>query len=255
VSGKFIGYFRLLEACERPGCPVCSCLVEDGRRQLDALTYEMITDVDTRRRLRAAWGLCHGHTWTLTTLGTAATGTAIVYEDLLRVAAQHVGGLHDRRPARVGRFLRWLNPFKRGRPPAAPPRLVDRYRARARCPICLAGQDAELRYLDAILDFIDDPEFAAAYARSSGLCVPHAVRMVDRRPGTAGLPRLLDATIGKWTVLRGHLAEFVRKHEYRSTEPISDSERAAWALALEMVAGARGAFGHDRDDGGHPVSR
>jgi hypothetical protein len=255
VTEKFIGYFRLLEACERSGCPVCSCLVGDSRRQLDALTYEMVTDVPTRQRLRAAWGLCNWHTWTLPTLGTAVTGAAIVYEDLLRVAAQHVEGLYDRRPSSLTRFVRRLNPFKRERPPATRPRLVDRYRARARCPICLAGRDAEARYLDTILDFIDDPEFQRAYAQSSGLCVPHAVRVVERRPGRAGLRRLLDETTAKWSELRHRLAEFVRKQDDRNTETISEVEKDAWAMALEVVAGARGVFGNDRDDGRHPVSR
>jgi hypothetical protein len=246
VTEKFIGYFRLVEACERAGCPVCWCLVEDGRRQLEALTYEMVNDVHTRRRLRAAWGLCNWHTWTLPTLGTAATGSAIVYEDLLRVAAQHVGELHDRDPSPLIRFLGWLNPFRAERTAGARPRLVDRYRARPRCPVCLAGRDAEARYLDTILDFLEDPEFQRAYAHSSGLCVPHAVQAVDRRPGTIGLRRLLDETIGKWTDLRRHLAAFVGKHEYSNTEPISEAETAAWTTALEMVAGARGVFGNDR---------
>ena len=246
MTEKFIGYFRLVEACERTGCPVCRCLVEDGRRQLEALISEMVTDVHTRRRLRAAWGLCNWHTWTLPTLGTAVTGSAIVYEDLLRVAAQHVAELHDRRPSAVIRFLRRLKPLGAERTTAARPRLVDRWRARARCPVCVAGRDAEARYVDTILDFIEDPEFLRAYARSSGLCVPHAVQAVDRRPGTTGLRRLLDETIGKWTDLRRHLAAFVGKHEYRNTEPISAEETAAWAMALEMVAGARGVFGNDR---------
>ena len=249
MTEKFIGYFRLVEACERAGCPVCWCLVEDGRRQLDALTHEMVTDVHTRRRLRAAWGLCNWHTWTLPTLGTAVTGSAIVYEDLLRVAAQHVDALHDRRPSPFSRFFGRLNPFRPERTTGARPRLVARYRARARCPICLTGRDAEARYVDTILDYIEDPEFLRAYARSSGLCVPHAVQAVDRRPGTSSLRRLLDETIEKWADLRRHLTAFVRKHEYRNTEPISEAETAAWTTALEMVAGARGVFGNDRHDG------
>src|SRR5215475_14837595 len=27
---KFIGYFRLAEACQRPGCPVCRCVNDDS---------------------------------------------------------------------------------------------------------------------------------------------------------------------------------------------------------------------------------
>ncbi len=31
---KFIGLFRLVDACERPGCPVCRCLESDARQYL-----------------------------------------------------------------------------------------------------------------------------------------------------------------------------------------------------------------------------
>src|SRR5437588_338841 len=76
VTEKFVGYYRLLEALDKPGCPICRCLLEDGRRHLDALLYEQVTDVETRRRLRAAWGLCNWHTWMLPTLGGGMTGAA-----------------------------------------------------------------------------------------------------------------------------------------------------------------------------------
>jgi len=30
--GRFIGFFRLVGACVKPGCPVCRCLVADAHR-------------------------------------------------------------------------------------------------------------------------------------------------------------------------------------------------------------------------------
>ncbi|HEV8584916.1 MAG TPA: DUF6062 family protein [Methylomirabilota bacterium] len=234
MSGKSIGYVRLVEACEKPGCPVCRCLVDDGRRQLDALLYEQVNDPDVRRRLRAAWGLCNWHTWTLQALGGAVTGSAILYADLIRVAARRVGRLRDRRPARLARW-----------PRRSRPRLVDRYRSRAPCPVCRTGRDAEARYVDTVVDFIDDPEFMRAYGKSSGMCVAHAVTAVERRAGASALRRLLDETLGKWEDLRQHLDGFVRKHEYRNVEPISEAEAAACAAAWGLVAGAPGVFGND----------
>src|SRR3989441_3067414 len=65
MSEKFIGYFRLLDACAQRGCPACRCVRESGRLHLDALIYEQVTDADTRRRLRASWGFCNMHAWRL----------------------------------------------------------------------------------------------------------------------------------------------------------------------------------------------
>jgi hypothetical protein len=237
VTRKYIGYFRLVDACERPGCPVCRCVVDDGRGQLEALLYEQVNDPDMRRRLRAAWGLCNWHAGTLSTLGTSRTGSAIIYEDLVRVAAGRVARLRDRRPP----WLRRL--FRAGGP--ARPRLVERYMHRAACPVCLASGDNEARYIDTALDFADDPQFARAYAVSTGLCVPHVVQAIDRRPGRPELDRLLDRTVEKWRTLRQRLDTFVRKHEYRNTEPISEAEGSACADAFEILGGAPGVFGND----------
>jgi hypothetical protein len=245
MTDKFIGYVRLIEACRTSGCPVCRCLTDDGRRHLDALLYEQVNDPDTRRRLRAAWGLCNWHTWMLRTVATAATGSAILYADLMRVTARRVDRLHDRRPAPLARFFHWLSRLGGAVPTALRLRLVDRCGGRAPCPVCASARDAEARYIDTAIESVDDPQFARAYANCSGLCVPHMVLTIARRPGTPGLRPLLEQTIGKWETLRHRLDDFVREHDYRNTEPISESEAAAGATVLEMVAGGPGVFSND----------
>ena len=137
VTEKFVGYYRLLEALDKPGCPICRCLLEDGRRHLDALLYEQVTDVETRRRLRAAWGLCNWHTWMLPTLGGGMTGAAILHEDLVRVCARRVDALRDGRRSRLARLLRrWRAAAPPDRRTPRPPRPLSPVRRRA------AGRDA-----------------------------------------------------------------------------------------------------------------
>ena len=43
-STKFISFFRLIDACSGPGCPICRCLVADARQYLDSLLYEQVND-------------------------------------------------------------------------------------------------------------------------------------------------------------------------------------------------------------------
>jgi hypothetical protein len=246
VTEKFVGYYRLLEALGKPGCPICRCLLEDGRRHLDALLYEHVTDVEARRRLRAAWGLCNWHTWMLPTLGSGMTGAAILHEDLVRVGARRLDTLRDRRQSRVGR---WLRRWPVG---SARPRPVERHVRRARCPVCVAGRQGEARYLEAVVEFLGDRELADAYTRSTGLCLPHVVRAIEEGAEGDGLRRLLDETLPKWHDVGRRLDGFVRKHEHRNTQPMSAAESSACTTAFEIVAGAAGVFGNDlhAGDGG-----
>jgi hypothetical protein len=83
MTEKFIGYLRLVDACGRPGCPICRCVREASLGHLEALLYEQVTDADTRRTLRTSWGFCNWHTWMLLEVEHSLFGAAIIYEDLV----------------------------------------------------------------------------------------------------------------------------------------------------------------------------
>ena len=236
MNKKFIGYFRLVEACEQAGCPVCTALEIDSRRALDTLLYEHVADGETRQRLRQAWGLCSWHAASLLDGNAVATGAAILFEDLLRVCHEAVERLSDRpAPAR-----RWPASWIRRRVPA----LVAHFRALRRCPVCETLRAAEKAYLEAVVEFADDPQFGHAYGRSTGLCVPHIIAVVEHHDRHDGAQVIVRATLRKWRELRGRLERFVEKHEYRSRGPISDSDASSWRLAGEVLAGRPGVFGN-----------
>jgi hypothetical protein len=253
VSEKYIGFFRLLEACEGPGCPVCAYLEEATRRQVHTLFDEHVTDVTTRQRLRASWGLCNWHAWLAIDTRATASGVAILCEDLLRVCHARLASHHDPRPAKrpglVTRVRSWLQAIAERAPLGrAPARLFSRavaeYRERPRCTLCAQLSDTEAQCLDSVLHFAEDPQFGAAYQRSAGLCVPHLVAAMERGSG-AGLETIVSRTLAKWQALRSDLAHFVSKHEYRSSSPITEAESRSYHLALELLAGRRNVFGND----------
>jgi hypothetical protein len=245
LTRKYIGFFRLIEACGAPGCPLCRCIEHDSRRLLGTLVDEHVNDPDTRRGLRTAWGLCNWHTWMLPELDVAATGAAIIYEDLLRVGRDRVDRLRRLGPKRSPSTLGRLRRLARDVGGVREPRSAGDYRRRPPCPVCVSTRDSEARYLDTIVRFSDDPEFTRAYGDSAGLCLPHAVAVVETGHDTPGAQRLLGETLKKWDARRTHLAGFVRKHEYRNTERISEQEAAARTAAFETLAGAKGVFGND----------
>src|SRR5262245_7166498 len=231
---KFVGALRLLEACGEPGCPVCRCLAHDSRRHLDGLLYELVTDPETRRRLRGSWGFCNWHTWMLLEIGGARSGAAIIYEDLL-------GRLIDRarRASEApARRRSWLFSSRRR---------DNRHRERFRqtCPACGDAAAAERRYLEVMLGGHGDVELQLAYARSDGLCGPHALHALTLGAGRAGAAWLAERTAAKWAELRDDLARFVEKHDHRNRAPFTPAEAAACERAFEALSGARGLFGND----------
>jgi hypothetical protein len=235
---RFIGYFRLVEACAAPGCPVCRCLIEESRAYLRAVLYEQVTDPETRRVLRASWGFCSWHAGMVAEIADAIFGAAIIYEDLVRLALERTEHLPLAR--RAPRLPGWLAGLLR-RPwePAA----AVRYRARPACPACVSVADAERRYLDTLVRRFDDGDVQAAYARSDGLCVPHLFATIDGRGGRE-VTTLVDRTREKWRTVGRTLASFVAKHDYRNREPYTGAEAAASARAFDTLAGTRGVFGN-----------
>jgi hypothetical protein len=238
MTEKFVGYFRLVEACARPGCPVCRCLIAESRAYLGALLYEQVTDPETRRALRLSWGFCNWHTWMLPDVASSAFGAAILCEDLVTRAVRRTQ--RPRRGLRLGAVGRWLAALVgRRRRPA----LVEAHARRAPCPACVDTAQTQERYLETLAHFIDDEALRAAYAQSDGLCVPHVILAVEQGRETAHVETLVARTREAWAGIGRDLAAFVAKHDHRNREPYTEAEATSRARAFEMLTGARGVFG------------
>ncbi len=215
------------------------CLTQQSREQLTALLYEQVTDLETRRRLRASWGLCNWHTWMLLDLPGSRAGTAILAEDLLRTLIDRISRAVA--TTLVRRLATWLVQAR----VRTAQRLTALYRRRPPCPVCERAGEAEQRYIEALLGRLDDPEFRLAYARSGGLCVPHAMRAVELVGGHREMKPLLDLTLVRWSSMRQDVAGFIAKHDHRNTHPFTEAERESCRRALELLSGAPGLFGTD----------
>src|SRR6266567_9497185 len=104
TNAKFIGFFRLIDACDGAGCPVCRCVVADSRQYLDTLLYEQVNDPETRSRLRASWGFCNWHAWMLREASNPAFGSAILSENMVRVVIRRFERLTGRLAGGGGPF-------------------------------------------------------------------------------------------------------------------------------------------------------
>jgi len=242
---KFVGYFRLLEVCDQPGCPLCRCVVRESRGYLDALLYEQVTDPDTRRAIRSSWGFCNWHTWMLLEIEHSTFGSAIIYDDLVKLALQRIERL-GRREERPGPH-RWLARLLTGRLRRGA--TTEPYSERTRCPACVSVAAAERRDLETLVAFINEGDLQAAYARSDGLCVPHLFAAVDAGGDRPEVRALVDRTRQNWLKVGREIGAFVSKHDYRNREPYTEAEAASYRRAFEILVGARNVFGNDVHDG------
>jgi len=235
------GYARLVEACAKPGCPVCRCLHDDVVRYLATLLYEHVTDPDMRASLRAARGFCRWHVETLTDLPDSALGSAIIAADVLgreiARAEQTLAAVRRTRPRVAWRDL--LRRRRDGRRGEA--------RTRATCPACAMARESERRHLDTMLESVGDARFDRALDGSDGPCVTHLERLVESRAPDAAVLKVLAQTVDCWRRLRDTAQRFAEKHDYRNRVPFTEAEARSWRQALELLAGPLGDAGEPSD--------
>ncbi len=239
-ASKFIAYFQLVGACDQPGCPVCRCLQDSTFRSLDALLYEQVNDPGTRALLDRSWGFCAWHAWLATEIKNAALGLAIIYRDLLDQCHTRLSA-SQRQLADSPRSTGWRRFFRRWQPVA----LARARLSRTRCLLCESLARAEQGYLLTLLEYVEDPDFDRAYARSTGICLPHLTMALDRHPAHAGAAPLLARTRRKLERLREELRGFIDKHDYRRHAPYTEEEAASWTNAIALLVGRREIFGNE----------
>jgi hypothetical protein len=176
---------------------------------------------------------------------SVATGTAILYDDLLRVCGAQIERVRDRPPRSVSRLFTWcawLLPRSRA---LRRRRALALYRERAPCGICARLRVIEAHYVTTFAELAADAQLDDAYQHSTGLCVPHLVHVLEIGRDGAALGKVLDETLRKWGSLRIDLQRFVAKHDHRNTARFTAAEADSYRRALEIMAGRRGVFGID----------
>ncbi len=247
-SSKFLTYFQLLDAFKEPGCPVCTRLEHGALRALDGLMYEQVNDPGTRDRLVESHGFCNWHAWMLPSVHNSASGVAIIYRHLLQETLDHLQTA--RREARPrARWQRLRERLRRSREDTLA--MLAWRRKKARCLMCTFARNSEKDDLKTILEFMGEAEFAGAFDRSAGLCLPHlyAAMAIGRDHPNLGI--LLAAHERRWQDLVWELEEFSRKFDYRYADEVRGRESSSWHRVLEVFAGRAGAFGPER--GGGPI--
>lgn len=202
---KFTAYFDLVEAFSQPGCAICRLLQIAVHRHADSLLYEHVNDSETRARLRRSLGFCREHAQTMLSMGDAF-GLAIIYADILGQVATRLGERRLPEPEQE-------------------------------CALCTTRSTFEKLYIETFRRSLAEPDFREAFSSSSGLCLSHVCRALERLDASASA--FLFSTqerIAKQAL--HHLKEFIRKHDYRfSGEAFSEAEATSCQVAVRFIAG------------------
>ena len=201
---RHVNWFALEKAAERPGCPVCTIVVDRSRRYIDNMLFEHVSDRGFRAAYRASLGFCREHARDLES-----------FRDGLAVAILGSDALCE-----------YLSFLERGKSA----------RARGRCPACAETERVEREFLSFILS-TSDPEFVAFFEKSEGLCVPHYARAlaIGRPPAW-----LRDFQLGRFRSLASRTREFIERSAWGRQEDfarLSEADKTVWKELARALRG------------------
>ncbi len=232
---KGYSYFKLLNALQEAGCPICHLAIQTSRHYLDALFYESVLDVPIRLQLMRSFGFCNWHTWQVPSLPVICSpdaGFAIFASDLLRKFIFLTDDL-SKRPQKKRTLKYLLGKVKR---------TLSARMKEAPCPACVYVNEFESYSFKDLLDFIRDGEFLEAYKSSQGICLGHFTALQEKHSRHANFPFLMEVQQRKAQALRDTLEEFIRKLDHRFEHELTSKERGSWKVAMEFLVGKPGVF-------------
>jgi hypothetical protein len=207
---KDVVYVSLKSALMEEGCPICLLVSKRRDQWIETLFYELVTNSETRRRLRER-GFCTHHLWYILdylekNLGIDGLGISIILHDLLSTSIEQLERMNvsEKRPE---------------------------------CLLCSIIKEYERNYLDSLAEWIATQEFMRLFGEGDSVfCLPHLaalLREIDNRHGLA----ILKIQLEKMRRILGRLELFISKSDYRYLRDLRGEEAKARYLALQVLGG------------------
>ncbi len=207
--------YELRAACKKPGCPICALVQRAGARYIEGTFNESLLDPGIRKKLVESTGFCYEHTWQSIDLKLSeALGHAILYQDLVKRALATVAE----------------NGHSDGH------QLAEALEATKGCPACKIEGETLERIIDSMAAALHQRDFIEDFRNSGGLCVPHLQRLLPALDAKRQAI-ILDVESLRLESLKGELAEFIRKSDFRFRDEVIGSEGDSYKRAADMIKG------------------
>jgi hypothetical protein len=232
---------ELIEILPQRGCGFCYLARVKSQRYVETLLDTAVIDVARRDAWRAAKGLCPWHAGMALEVPQSASSLAILYEDVLDHELRHLARLTASEAS-----TRWLRARYRQRLAQRLQRWLRAWQQRDLCPVCRLWQTYEQLCMAVLLDDWHNPALMQAFTQSSGLCLPHTVRLVTHGMAHRHLVAFLAAQQARLQTVHGELRAFIRKQDYRFAHEAYGSEADAWQRVMALLVGINGEPGTAR---------
>ncbi|MEZ4769996.1 MAG: DUF6062 family protein [Caldilineales bacterium] len=230
MSTRSASYQDLVRAVEQPGCPLCHIGQKTAHSYLDNLLWGSVNDPELRAELDKLLGFCGQHSRQMMTFQGERLGVAIVHHAMLKEALrrlQRVGAPQSRS------LSQRLGLRRSGDGDDIPPAIEPA----GQCPVCAKQVEIEGRALDALVENLVD-DLDEPLRRSGGLCWEHLGLALQRCHDAPTQATLVELQSAAWGELVDHLAEFIRKRDYRfQHEQITDAEAASIGQSIAALTG------------------
>jgi hypothetical protein len=197
-------------ALERPGCAVCTTLVEDEARWMEAYWREAMFDDAARARFFDAGGFCRRHAWVLHRQARATgygSAVSFLYGNLAR---------------------RDSDVLARGKP-----KLLRR---KASCRACAVLDQSSARKAGFLAQVLAEEPLRERYAAGDGLCYEH-LRLTAERATKPVAAFLLADWRARLETIRAGLAEYDRKRDHRFSHEDKGDEQRSWTDVIRRYVG------------------
>jgi hypothetical protein len=205
-------------------------------RHLVAFAVEGVNDLAIRARLRASRGYCDRHARVFWQEVRHQLGVALIYQDVVINLLRELEAVDPTASTALDRLMTTL-----GAPRARAAADAAALAPKVPCPACTAEADAERLTIAELLDQLRQPDFAAAYRASDGVCLNHFRAALGEARHDEQISALVETQRAAWRTLHADLTEYIRLQDYRYRDEPRGDEQAAPGQAIEMIAGAAGA--------------
>lgn len=228
---------KIVEACQKPGCPLCRIEQQSVERYLENQLYENVNSPRWRDRLRQSLGFCHEHAWLAVNerLGDAL-GFSIIYQDLLNTLLK---SLSEEAPTSTSSQRIGLNRKSDQDAQQKIENLLAALTPPKPCPVCQEREEVARTTIAVLVTELKTDSLKEALGSSDGLCLPHLRLTLQQIRNVPEYETLLTIQRDKLSSLVAELAEFIRKNDYQNVGEGFGKEGDAWLRGIAALVGRR----------------